>query len=44
MKETGDYAILNQEIEWQDGGSAAVLEHIKAAVDRLISHKGGKMD
>lgn len=40
VKETGDYAILNQEIEWQDGGSAAVLEHIKAAVDRLISDKG----
>ena len=40
IKETGDYTILNQRIEWQDGGEASVSEHIKAAVDRLIQDKG----
>lgn len=40
IKETGDYSILKQEIEWQDGGSGTVLEHLKAAVDCLIRDKG----
>lgn len=40
IKETGDFKILNEQIEWQDGGSATVLEHVKAAIDRLIADKG----
>lgn len=40
IKETGDFSILEQQLEWQDGGSATVLEHIKAAVNRLIEDKG----
>lgn len=40
IKETGDFSLLNREIEWQDGESATVLEHIRAAVTRLIEDKG----
>ena len=40
IKETGDLSILDTEIEWQDGGKASVLEHVKAAVNRLILDKG----
>ena len=40
LKETGDFGILDQEISWQDGGTASVLEHMKAAVNRLIQDKG----
>lgn len=40
IKETGDYSILEQKIEWQDGGAATVLGHLKAAVDCLIRDKG----
>lgn len=40
IKETGDYSILQQKIAWQDGGEAEVLEHLKAAVTRLIDDKG----
>ena len=40
IKETGDYTLLDMMIEWQDGGEASVLEHLKAAVNRLISDKG----
>ncbi|MCM1299111.1 MAG: cellobiose phosphorylase [Firmicutes bacterium] len=40
IKETGDFSVLDESIEWQDGGEASVLEHIKAAVDRLIADKG----
>ncbi|MDE7353312.1 MAG: cellobiose phosphorylase [Acetatifactor sp.] len=40
VKETGDFSVLDQSIPWQDGGEATVLEHIKAAVDRLIADKG----
>ncbi len=35
MKETGDFSILNQQLEWQDGGTASVLDHVKAAVNCL---------
>mgnify|MGYP000556214933 FL=1 len=27
-------------IEWQDGGSDTVMEHVKAAVNRLLLDKG----
>lgn len=40
IKETGDFSILDLEIEWQDGGKAAVLDHVKAAVNRLLQDKG----
>lgn len=40
IKETGDYSLLDEKIEWQDGGSASVLDHVKAAVSRLITDKG----
>ena len=40
IKETGDYTILEQWIEWQDGGGAPVKEHLKAAIDCLITDKG----
>ena len=40
IKETGDVSILKQSAEWQDGGEASVLEHVKAAVERLIQDKG----
>ena len=40
LKETGDTSILSQSIAWQDGGEATVLEHIRAAVDRLLQDRG----
>lgn len=40
IKETGDFSILEETIEWQDGGNASVMEHIKAAVNRLLLDKG----
>ncbi len=40
IKETGDYDILQQQLEWQDGGKATVMEHLQAAVDCLIRDKG----
>ncbi|KQY94390.1 cellobiose phosphorylase [Paenibacillus sp. Root52] len=40
IKETGDYSLLDMEIEYQDEGSATMLEHVKAAVNRLIEDKG----
>lgn len=40
IKETGDFAILDQQVEWQDGGSAPVLEHLKAAVSCLLENGG----
>ena len=40
VKETGDASILSQPIGWQDGGEATVLEHVKAAVDRLLQDRG----
>lgn len=40
IKETGDFALLDQYIPWQDGGEAIVLEHVKAAVERLLADKG----
>ena len=40
IKETGDCLLLMESVEWQDGGEASVLDHVKAAVDRLILDKG----
>lgn len=40
VKETGDFTLLEKKVEWQDGGAATVMEHVKAAVNRLIEDKG----
>ena len=40
IKETGDFSLLEEKLEWQDGGEASVLEHIRAAVSCLIRDKG----
>lgn len=40
IKETGNLSILEQQIEWQDGGSATVLEHLKAALFCLLENRG----
>ncbi len=40
IKETGDYSLLDTVIEYQNGGEATMLEHVKAAVNRLIEDKG----
>lgn len=40
VKETGNLTLLQRKVEWQDGGEAPVLDHVKAAVDRLILDKG----
>ena len=40
LKETGDRRILEQMIPWQDGETATVLEHVKAAVQRLLDDRG----
>lgn len=40
IKETGDDSILEQKAAWQDGGEAAVMDHVKAAVTRLLADKG----
>ena len=40
IKETGNLALLEKKTAWQDGGEATVLEHVKAAVNRLIADKG----
>lgn len=40
IKETGDYSILDIDLEWQDGGRASVFKHIQAAVECLIRDKG----
>ena len=40
IKETGDKTILDRPIAWQDGGEGTVLEHVKAAVSRLLDDRG----
>lgn len=40
IRETGDFSLLDEKIAWQDGGEASVLEHVKAAVNRLKADKG----
>ena len=40
LKETGDRSILELPVAWQDGGEATVLEHVKAAVTRLLDDRG----
>lgn len=40
VKETGDYSLLDTMIEYQDGGEASMLEHVQAAVNRLLEDKG----
>lgn len=40
VKETGNPDLLRKMVPWQDGGEADVLEHVRAAVGRLIEDKG----
>lgn len=40
LKETGDRELLKEEIAWQDGGSASVLAHVKAAAECLLADRG----
>ena len=40
LKETGDKSIFDLSIAWQDGGEASVLDHVKAAVRRLLDDRG----
>ncbi len=40
LKETGDRTILDEPAAWQDGGEGTVLEHVKAAVQRLLDDRG----
>lgn len=40
IKETGDYSLLDMPIEYQDGSTGTMFEHVKAAVNRLIEDKG----
>lgn len=40
VKEMGDLSLLDKAVPWQDGGEATVLEHVKAAVARLLGDKG----
>ncbi len=40
IKETGDISLLNEPIEWQDGGTGSVREHLEAAADCLLSDLG----
>lgn len=40
IKETGDFSILDAEVEYQDGGKGTVLEHMKAGTNRLLEDKG----
>lgn len=40
IKETGDFSVLDEVIEYQDEGKGTVLEHIKAAIDRLLEDRG----
>lgn len=40
IKEAGDKSILELPVAWQDGGEAPVLEHVKAAVSRLLDDRG----
>lgn len=40
IKETGDLALLDMPVEWQDGGEATVWQHVQAAAARLKADKG----
>ena len=40
IKETGDRTILEEILPWQDGGEASVMEHVQAAVRRLLEDRG----
>jgi cellobiose phosphorylase len=40
IKETGDFSVLEEKLEYQDGGEGTVFEHMKAAVQRLLDDRG----
>ncbi|MCX5679464.1 MAG: glycosyl transferase [Candidatus Omnitrophica bacterium] len=40
MKETGDIAFLDERVKFIDGESASIYEHLKKAIDFVLSEKG----
>lgn len=40
LKETGDFALLEESVPWFDGGEATLLEHIETAMQTLENNKG----
>jgi len=40
IKETGDRTLLDLPVPWQDGGEDSVLNHVRAAVDRMLLDRG----
>ncbi len=40
IKETGDYSVLEELVEYQDGGEGTVFEHMKAGIKRLLDDRG----
>ena len=40
VKETGDYAFLNEDVPYNDGGSATVLGHLEKGIEFTMTHLG----
>lgn len=40
LRETGDFAILDEPARWADGGAEAVRAHLDAAVEFTLTHRG----
>ena len=40
LKETGDFALLEEQVPFYDGTSASVLDHVRTAIDFLEKNKG----
>ncbi len=40
LKETGDFALLDEDVAWLDGGSATVREHLDALINNLWNDRG----
>lgn len=40
IKETGDFSVLDEIVEYQDGGVGSVYEHLKAGINRLLEDRG----
>lgn len=40
LKETGDFGLLNEVVEYYDGGSATVQQHIEQALNFIEANKG----
>lgn len=42
VKETGDKLFLNEKVKFVDGGSSSMYEHLRGAIDFVLSEKGPK--